>query len=60
MTFLVAIYILEGNLNTMLLIFFLILCQVIDGGDLDINFMVTSPHGRIMVSELMKSDAVHK
>lgn len=38
----------------------LILCQVIDGGDLDINFMVTSPHGRIMVSELMKSDAVHK
>ncbi|XP_022307244.2 protein SpAN-like [Crassostrea virginica] len=34
--------------------------QVIDGGDLDINFMVTSPHGRIMVSELMKSDAVHK
>ncbi|XP_061178005.1 bone morphogenetic protein 1-like [Saccostrea echinata] len=34
--------------------------QVIDGGDLDINFMVTSPHGRIMVSELQKSDAVHK
>ncbi|XP_048728660.2 tolloid-like protein 2 [Ostrea edulis] len=34
--------------------------QVIDGGDLDINFMVTSPHGRIMVSELQKTDAVHK
>lgn len=60
MTFLVAIYILGGNLNTWLLIFFFILWQVIDGGDLDINFMVTSPHGRIMVSELMKSDAVHK
>lgn len=59
MTFLVAIY-LGRDLKYMVTYFFFILCQVIDGGDLDINFMVTSPHGRIMVSELMKSDAVHK
>ncbi|OWF50717.1 transmembrane emp24 domain-containing protein 1-like [Mizuhopecten yessoensis] len=34
--------------------------QVIDGGDLDVSFYVQAPDGRVMVSDVQKSDAVHK
>ncbi|XP_060562614.1 transmembrane emp24 domain-containing protein 1-like [Ruditapes philippinarum] len=34
--------------------------QVIDGGDLDINFFVQSPDGRVLISEHRKTDNFHK
>ncbi|KAJ8299419.1 hypothetical protein KUTeg_023479 [Tegillarca granosa] len=34
--------------------------QVIDGGDMDIDFELVAPNGNIVVSETSKSDAVHK
>jgi len=34
--------------------------QVVDGGDLDINFSVRTPSGRIMVNEYRKNDGEHK
>lgn len=34
--------------------------QVIDGGDLDINFFLQAPDGRVLISEGGKTDAAHK
>ncbi|XP_052801550.1 LOW QUALITY PROTEIN: transmembrane emp24 domain-containing protein 1-like [Mya arenaria] len=34
--------------------------QVIDGGDLDINFFVQAPDGRVLISEHKKTDNYHK
>ncbi|XP_060068185.1 transmembrane emp24 domain-containing protein 1-like [Ylistrum balloti] len=34
--------------------------QVIDGGDLDVTFSVQAPNGRVLLSDVQKSDAVHK
>ncbi|XP_045176412.2 transmembrane emp24 domain-containing protein 5-like [Mercenaria mercenaria] len=34
--------------------------QVIDGGDLDINFFVQSPDGRVLISEHRKTDNFHR
>ncbi|XP_033751212.1 transmembrane emp24 domain-containing protein 1-like [Pecten maximus] len=34
--------------------------QVIDGGDLDISFYVQAPNGQVLLSDVQKSDAVHK
>ncbi|XP_064634670.1 transmembrane emp24 domain-containing protein 1-like [Lineus longissimus] len=34
--------------------------QVIEGGDLDVNFILQSPSGSVLLSELKKSDNVHK
>lgn len=33
--------------------------QVIDGGDLDIDFMMKSPNGKVVVNEMRKPDAIH-
>ncbi|XP_039254483.1 transmembrane emp24 domain-containing protein 5-like isoform X2 [Styela clava] len=33
--------------------------QVIDGGDLDINFMIQAPDGRVVVSDMRKTDGIH-
>lgn len=34
--------------------------QVIDGGDLDINFFVQAPDGRVLISEHRRTDNFHK
>ena len=34
--------------------------QVIEGGDLDVNFLIQSPSGRVLLSELRKTDGVHR
>lgn len=34
--------------------------QVIDGGDLDINFFIQAPDGKVVVSEHKKSDNLHR
>ncbi|KAL4225142.1 Transmembrane emp24 domain-containing protein 1 [Mactra antiquata] len=34
--------------------------QVIDGGDLDINFFIQAPDGRVLISEHRKTDNFHK
>jgi hypothetical protein len=34
--------------------------QVIDGGDLDINFFLQAPDGKVLISESGKTDAAHK
>ena len=34
--------------------------QVIDGGDLDINFFIQAPDGKVLISEHKKSDNLHK
>ncbi|CAG2202966.1 ERP2 [Mytilus edulis] len=34
--------------------------QVIDGGDMDINFFLQAPDGRVLLTESGKSDAAHK
>ncbi|XP_069132418.1 transmembrane emp24 domain-containing protein 1-like [Argopecten irradians] len=34
--------------------------QVIDGGDLDISFYIQAPSGQVLISDVQKSDAVHK
>ena len=41
--------------------FYMILCflQVVEGGELDVNFMVTSPTGRVLISEMRKTDGEH-
>jgi len=33
--------------------------QVIDGGDLDIDFMLKAPNGQVIVNEMRKPDAIH-
>jgi len=33
--------------------------QVIDGGDLDIDFMLKNPNGQVIVNEMRKPDAIH-
>lgn len=34
--------------------------QVIDGGDLDINFFIQAPDGKVLISEHKKSDNLHR
>jgi len=36
------------------------LLQVIDGGELDINFVVEAPTGRLVVPDIKKTGNVHK
>ncbi|XP_013420365.1 transmembrane emp24 domain-containing protein 1 [Lingula anatina] len=34
--------------------------QVIDGGDIDIDFAIEAPSGRVLITDRRRSDAVHK
>jgi len=34
--------------------------QVIDGGDLDINVLVSNPNGQVLIQDMKKMDATHK
>ena len=34
--------------------------QVIDGGDMDVNFVVQSPKGEMLLTDIRKSAGVHR
>ena len=47
-------------MNLIFCLFFVYIFKVIDGGDLDINFFIQAPDGKVVISEHKKSDNLHR